>query len=104
MMAICKCKPSDGVLAGGNRIEDFGNVHASTARSKKDIFSRVAKINSLFGRLQNIWKNKTLGIETKIRLYEAIVLSTLRYGAETWNMTVVKRLEAAWQRRMLGVT
>ena len=41
--------------------------------------------------------------KTKQRSYDALVLSTVRYGAETWNMTVVnmKRLEAArhkWQR------
>jgi len=43
----------------------------------------------VFGRLEYIWKKKRLGIKTKIQLYEALVLSTLRYGAETWNMTVV---------------
>jgi len=45
----------------------------------------------------------------KIRLYEAIVMSTLLYGAETWPMTVAnkKKLEAAhhrWQRRILHVS
>src|ERR1700733_5286816 len=44
-----------------------------------------------------------------IRLYKAIVLSTLLYSSETWPMTAanLRRLEAAhhrWQRRILGVT
>jgi len=34
-------------------------------------------------------KNKRLGIKTNIWLYEALVLSTLRYGAETRTMRVV---------------
>ena len=45
-------------------------------------------------------------MRTKIRLYNAIVLSTLLYGSETWPMMVAnrKRLQAAhhkWLRRIL---
>ena len=46
----------------------------------------------------------------KIRLYEAIILSTLLYGADVWPLTatLTKRLDAAhhtWQRSMiLGVS
>ena len=48
-------------------------------------------------------------MRTKIRLYNAMVLSTLLYGSETWPMTVAnrKRLQAAhhkWLRRILHVS
>ena len=56
-----------------------------------------------------MWRDKGLGLTTKIRLYRALVLTALLYGAETWPMTKtnMKRLDAAhhrWQRRILGIT
>src|SRR6218665_899128 len=56
-----------------------------------------------------MWKSTDCSVDTKVRLYESIVLSTLLYGAETWPITVAngRRLEAAhhrWLRRILHVT
>jgi len=86
----------------------LGSVIAGDGSCDKDIKTRLGKANSTFGRLINIWKSKSLNIKIKIRLYEALVMSTLLYGAETWPMTVanMKRLEAAhhrWQRKILGI-
>ena len=86
----------------------LGSVIAGDGSCDKDIRTRLGKANSTFGRLLNIWKNKSLAIKIKIQLYEALVMSTLLYGAETWSMTVanMKRLEAAhhrWQRKILGI-
>ena len=69
----------------------------------------MGKANATFGRLNNIWRNKGLSIVTKTRLYRALVLTTLLYGAETWPMTKanMKKLEAAhqrWLRRILKIT
>ena len=41
------------------------------------LITRIGKANSVFGRLEYIWKKKRLGIKTKIQLYKALVLSTL---------------------------
>ena len=65
----------------------LGSIVTNSGRSEKDIKTRIGKANAVFGRLNNVWKNKRLCIRTKIRLYEALVLWTLRYGAETWSMT-----------------
>src|SRR6218665_2667937 len=55
-----------------------------------------------------MWKSNGCSADTKIRLYESIVLSTRLYGAETWPITVAngRRLKAAhhrWLRRILHV-
>ena len=47
--------------------------------------------------------------QTKARIFQAVVITTLLYGAETWNSTVQeeKRLSAFYNRclrRMIGVT
>jgi hypothetical protein len=102
------------ISIGGKPVEEvgefcyLGSVIAGDGSCDKDIRTRLGKANSTFGRLTNIWKNKSLSINIKCRLYEALVMSVLLYGAETWPMTVanMKRLEAAhhrWQRKMLGI-
>jgi len=47
-------------------------------------------------RLENVLRNKRLGIRIKIWLTELLVFCTLRYGAKTWSMTV-KQLKATHQ-------
>jgi len=59
--------------------------------------------------MRKIWKNKRISLKVKMRLYEAIVLSTLLYSAEVWPLTatLTKRLNAAhhrWQRSILGIS
>ena len=78
----------------------MGSVVLNTGGSDKDIKTRIKKANAVLGRLEIAWINKRLGIRLKIRLYESLVLFTLRYDAETWSMTVanMKRLEAAHHR------
>ena len=41
-----------------------------------------------------------MNLQTKLRMYEALILSTLLYGAEVWPLTVTlsKKLEAADHR------
>ena len=115
LMAVGKLEASQNILAGGKQVEEvhdfcyLGSMISDDSSCNKDIKSRLGKANSTFGRLNNIWKNKSLKCKTKIRLYESLVLSTALYGAETWPMTVanMKKLEAAhhkWQRKILGIT
>ena len=65
--------------------------------------------SSVFGKMKKVWGNKHINLQTKLRLYEALILSTLLYSAELWPLTVTlsKKLEAAhhrWLRGILGIT
>src|SRR3984885_2110199 len=87
----------------------LGSSMKADSSCDEEIRVRIGKANTAFGRLEKIWKTSGLSIKIKIRLYEAVVVSTLLYGAETWPMSVVngKRLEAAhhrWLRRILHVS
>jgi len=78
-------------------------------QGNQNTITRMGKANAVFGRLERIWKSNRCIIDTKVRLYESIVLSTLIYGAEIWPITVAngRRLEAAhhrWLRRILHVS
>ena len=103
------------IQAGGEQVEEveqfcyLGSVITNDSSCDKEIKTRLGKANTTFGRLTNIWRNKSLNVKVKVRLYDSLVLSTLKYGAETWSMTAanMKKLEAAhhkWLRRILGIT
>jgi len=59
--------------------------------------------------MKKIWRNDNISLNVKTRLYEAIILSTLLYGADVWPLTVTltTRLDDAhhrWQRSILGIS
>ena len=97
------------VTVAGNTIDNvdefcyLGSIIQDDSSCDKDIRARLGKGNGVLGRLTKIWRDYELSIFTKIRLYEALVLSTLLYGAETWPMSVIntKKLEAAHHRLSL---
>jgi len=70
---------------------------------------RIGRASSVFGKMKKVWANKHINLQTKLRLYEALILSTLLYSAELWPLTVTlsKKLEAVhhrWMRGILGIT
>ena len=115
LVKIGKIEDVRTIQAGGGQVEEveqfcyLGSVITNDSSCDKEIKTRLGKANTTFGRLTNIWRNKSLNVKVKVRLYDSLVLSTLKYGAETWSMTAanMKKLEAAhhkWLRRILGIT
>ena len=75
----------DYKLAIVDNFKYLGSTIAADARLDKEIESRLSKANKAFGRLtKRVWKNKNLKKHTKVKVYRAVVLPTLLYGAETW--------------------
>ena len=71
--------------------------------------NRIGKAANAFNRLLPVMRHKSIKMPPKITIYQAVVLSTLLYGSESWNTTVQeeKRLPAFHTRclrRILGVS
>ena len=63
----------------------LGSIISTDARIDKEVDNRLAKANSAFGRLRRrVWNNNNLKTHTKVRVYKAVVLTTLLYGSESW--------------------
>jgi|SRR6218665_13686 len=115
IMKIGEWKDTGRIIVGGDEVETvdsfcyLGSTLTDDSSCDKEVRVHVGKANAAFVRLQMIWKSNGCVNKTKIRLYEAVVLSSLLYGSETWPMTAVngKQLDAAhnkWLRRILHIS
>ena len=63
----------------------LGSTMSDSLSLTDELSTRIGKASSTFGRLtDHVWVNRHLSIRTRVRVYEAWVLSILLYGAETW--------------------
>ena len=103
------------IYMNGQQLEEvsafkyLGATLTKDSRSTIEIKSRLAITTSIMAKLDKIWKNKNISFPTKMRLYRALVLSTLLYGCESWIMTAettkrVQTFETKCFRRMLGIS
>ena len=73
----------DGVPVEG--VEEFiylGSKQSSNGYSQPDVLRRIGLACSVMNSLQRVWKCSSLNIH----LYQALVMSVLLYGAETWTL------------------
>jgi len=64
----------------------LGGKISDSADSSADIERRIGLATGVARSLAVLWKSKDIGIPTKIRLYNTLVLSVLLYNSETWSM------------------
>ena len=84
----------------------LGSTLSNDAMLDHEIEARIKKACSSFGRLYDrVWKNHGLTISTKVRVYEAVVLTILLYGSEAWILyrKHVKMLESFHIMRHLRI-
>ena len=68
-------------------VETFTYLGSSLSHNvniDSEINNRISKASSTFGRLRvNVWERKGISFETKLKVYWAVILTTLLYGSET---------------------
>ena len=94
-------------------VQEFPYLGSTITRDgeiKGEVMCRISKAARSFGCLQkSIFQNRHLSVETKRKVYRAVVLSVLLYGAETWTIKAesVRRLSSFHNRcirTILGVS
>ena len=63
----------------------LGSIQTSDGYCRSDIARRIGLESSAMSSLNNIWNTKHLSIQTKVRVYQTLVLSILLYASETWT-------------------
>nr|VZI14926.1 unnamed protein product [Spirometra erinaceieuropaei] len=90
--------------------DNFTYLDSTLSRSNKvdgEVARRISKDSQAFGRLQNaIWNRHGLHLNTKLKMYKAVILPTLLHGTETWAVYKkrarrINRLHLSCLRRIL---
>ncbi|XP_019641391.1 PREDICTED: uncharacterized protein LOC109482934 [Branchiostoma belcheri] len=57
------------------------------ANIDEEVNGRISKASSAFGRLRrNVWDRRGIKLSTKLKVYQAVVITTLLYACETWTV------------------
>nr|VZI14630.1 unnamed protein product [Spirometra erinaceieuropaei] len=72
------------------QVVNFPYLGSTLSRNTKiddEVANRISKASQAFGRLQStVWNRHGLQLSTKLKMYKAVILPTLLYGAETWTV------------------
>ncbi|XP_076055085.1 uncharacterized protein LOC143033479 [Oratosquilla oratoria] len=71
-----------------------------------NVTTRIQKASQAFGRLRSKFLQRSgIGLTTKLKVYRAVVLTSLLYGCETWTLyrRHVKQLEQSHQRSLRSI-
>jgi len=96
------------VLGQVNQFTYLGGVIACDASCENDVTRRIGLAIGAAASLNTIWAAEEISIETKVRVYQSMVLSILLYNSETWTLREMekKRLlvfEMTVLRRIIGI-
>ncbi|PIK57594.1 hypothetical protein BSL78_05502 [Apostichopus japonicus] len=101
---------NDSRLETVDNFRYLGSIISSNVSLDAEINARIGNAAAVMSKLQNrVWENKKLTLNTKMKVYQACVLSTLLYGSETWT-TLAKQekkvnvFHVRCLRKILGIT
>jgi len=95
-------------LAEVKTFKYLGATISSHGDCMPDIRIRTATALSSMGDLQKTWKGQGISMQTKMRLYNALIQPIALYGCETWTLRKAEEnkllvFEMAALRKILGV-
>ena len=65
----------------------LGSVISDDCAVDKDIAKRLQKASRAYGALQSrLWSQRGIQVKTKVKVYKAVVLTTLLYGSQSWTL------------------
>ena len=84
----------------------LGSMISVDGSLDKEIAYRISKASQALGRLRNrLLNHHNVTLDTKLKVYRAVVLSSLLYGCETWTVyrRHLKQLERFHQRALRSI-
>ena len=73
----------------------LGSTLSRVVHIDDDVNARIAKTSVAFGWLRgSVWDRNRIRLDTKLKVYKAVVLPTLLYACQTW--TIYQRHAKDW--------
>ena len=115
-MSIRQASTSNPIVPLGNEglikvVDHFkyqGAFCSTNGTNVEELNSRIGKASAVFRELDKVWRDRNINLDTKLKIFNACVLSTLLYACECWTLTKRDdaRLDAFdmhYQRKILQV-
>ena len=92
-------------------VEKFTYLSSTLSKSivmDDEVNTRLARVSAAFGWLnRNAWNRRGISEATKIKVYRAVILTTLPNGCETWttyqwHIKKLNRFHTTWWGRFLA--
>nr|VZI45397.1 unnamed protein product [Spirometra erinaceieuropaei] len=102
-----------------DKFHHLGRTLSHSTKIDDEVARRISKASQDFGHLQSIvWNRDGHQLSMKLKMYKAVIIPTLQYGAETWmvytkqartlnqfHLSCVRRiLRLSWQHRIPDIT
>ena len=87
-------------------VEEFvylGGTVTKEGGGMEDIKKRLSKAQGAFYNLKKIWNTRSIGWNTKFKLFKNLVRPVLLYGCEAWKLTAAEEKKLDSLRRILRV-
>ena len=84
----------------------LGSVISNDGSLDQEISARISKASQALGRLRNrVLNHHNITLTTKLKVYNAVVISSLLYGCETWTLyrRHLKQLEKFHMRALRSI-
>ena len=81
----------------------LGSIISNNLSLNTKLHRRIAKASAVMSKLKKrVWSNNQLTLNTKLKVYQACVLRTVLYSAESWTTYVTQeaRLESFHPRNL----
>lgn len=102
------------IKVNGTRLENvehfkyLGSYKTADGTCSKDINARIGQAKQKMVQLNNIWKDKSIPTQLKLKILKCLIWPVMLYGCSSWTLRKVdeKKIEAAemwFYRRLLRV-
>ena len=83
----CSPKVKDQIIKQVSAFNYLGSTITEDARCMKEIKKRIVLAKSAFSKLNNILRNTSLSMRTRMSVLDCYVYPVLLYGSKTWSIT-----------------
>ena len=84
----------------------LGSIFAADGSQEPDLKRRIGIADTRMGQLRHLFNSSQVPLATKLKLYEAAVVSLFTYGCEAWTLTpkTIRKINGANSRLLARIT